>query len=157
MDTNTTGRQGQALPEDEGPVFISEEDILEVFDVNEGACVCARKEPSGRRLWIDRFDESSPPSHPTRTHADAPPLESDDDEDAEDAAAAGGAAVEDEEGDGDDGVGGGGGGGGVRFVAEYEDGTIEELHAPPPDMAVEVCVYVCVECNTRGTWCMCAV
>ena len=43
MDTNTTGagagQGGQALPEDEGPVFISEEDILEVYDVDEGACV----------------------------------------------------------------------------------------------------------------------
>ena len=45
MDTTTSGtgggggggREQQQLAQDEGPVFISEEDILEVYDVNEGA------------------------------------------------------------------------------------------------------------------------
>lgn len=122
----------------------------------QAPCVCMC-------VWIDRFRFrwSSIPSHPIHTHADAPPLESDDDDEDENvAAAAGGATAEDDEEGGDgDGTGGGGdggcgGGGGVRFVAEYEDGTMEELHAPPPDMAAEVGVGVYMQyCVSRcGMW-----
>lgn len=158
MDTNTTGagagQGGQALPEDEGPVFISEEDILEVYDVDEGACVyLIREQRTWQALcvWIDRFRSNGSFLHPIPyTHADAPPLESDDDDDGDenaDAAAAGATADDDEEGGDDHGMGGGGGG--VRFVAEYEDGTMEE-HAPPPDMAAEVCVGVYMQyCVSR--------